>query len=157
MYEMYTKLNHMSSTCWVKRKKQQNTMQKTNNDEESHNYVIVPTSTDILCGRGRTHFSHPGNKQFREIVGKSLGAYLDASTRTQKSKIVKNITNEALEHGARFLKQERKSKVWYIAGLKLAREKVRRAQVVFGLQNESSAHRLKVKSQTLISGRLVTH
>ena len=97
---------------------------KTNKHGESDNRVVVPTSTDVLCGRGRTFFSHPGNRQFREIVGKSLGAYLDAPTRSQKSKIVKMIANEALEQGARFLKRESKSKSWYVAGVKVAQNKV---------------------------------
>jgi hypothetical protein len=146
----------MSSTRSATRRKKQEKMQKTSKHEEIAIHVIIPTSKDILCGRGRTHFSHPGNKQFREIVGKSLGAYLDAPTRIQKSKIVKLIANEALEQGARFLKQEKKSNVWYVAGLKDAQDKVSMTHVLSGcLQSSSSTHCLKVKSQILISGRLV--
>lgn len=143
--------NTTSSTRSDNRKKKQNKMQNTHKEhEEADTDAVVPTSTDVLCGRGRTYFSHPGNRQFREIVGKSLGAYLDAPTRTQKSKIVKKITIEALENGARFLKQRGKSKSWYVAGQELAKNKVRRN--TFDSQNASSTHYLNVKPpQILIS------
>jgi hypothetical protein len=58
-------------------------------------------SKDVLLGRGRNHFFHPGNRQFREVVGMNYGAYLYAETKSQKSIIVNKIVNEALAPGAR--------------------------------------------------------
>jgi hypothetical protein len=70
-------------------------------------------------------FYHPGNRQFREIVGMNLGAYLDAPKKSQKSMVVNRIVNEALSQGARFLEQESISKSWYDVGVKRIRNKVR--------------------------------
>jgi hypothetical protein len=108
-------------------------MPKTNNQETVFEYmdnskqfiIIHPTDKDVLCGRGRTHFFNEGNRRFREIVGTNLQLYLTASSRGQKSKIVKAVVEEVLGKGARFLKQERGScDSWYEAGIKEARLKV---------------------------------
>ena len=93
--------------------------------ESDRGVVVVPTSKDVLFGRGRTHFFHPGNKRFRELVGMSLGEYLDAPTKSQKSMIVNRIVNEAMKQGARFLEQANKSKCWRDVGVKRLRDKVR--------------------------------
>jgi len=97
-------------------------------EEENSNHIIIiivrPTYKDVLCGRGRENFVHEGNHRFREIVGTSLQLYLTASSRSQKSKVVKATAEKVLEQGARFLKQERGSCDWYEAGVQTAREKV---------------------------------
>jgi hypothetical protein len=102
--------------------------QTTSKWKESDNGVVdvVPTCKDVLFGRGRTHFFHPGNKRFRELVGMSLGEYLDAPTKSQKSMIVNRIVNEAMKQGARFLEQQaNRSKCWRDVGVKRLRDKVR--------------------------------
>jgi hypothetical protein len=102
------------------------TQQTTSKWKESdRGVVVVPTSKDVLFGRGRTHFFHPGNRQFRELVGMSLGEYLDAPTKSQKSMIVNRIVNEAMKQGARFLEQANNSKCWRDVGVKRLRDKVR--------------------------------
>jgi hypothetical protein len=84
---------------------------------------MVPTDKDVLLGRGRTNFFHRGNVRFREIVGSKLHAYLSATSRSSKSKIVREIADEVLAE-SRFLKQDEKTFVWHDAGLKATREKV---------------------------------
>jgi hypothetical protein len=85
---------------------------------------FVPTDKDVLLGRGRTNFYHKGNVRFREIVGSQLHAYLCASSKSSKSKIVRAIADEVLLDESRFLKQNENTFLWHDAGLKAAREKV---------------------------------
>jgi hypothetical protein len=124
---------YTKSAASQKRKKTPKMMPKTNNKEtvlerkeenSKHIIIVHPTDKDVLCGRGRGNFFHQGNQRFREIVGTSLQLYLTASSRSQKSKVVKATAEKVLEQGARFLKQERGSCDWYEAGVQTAREKV---------------------------------
>ena len=93
--------------------------------EQSSVAVIVPSTNDILCGRGKAFFKHEGNKRFRDIVDKYINAYIQASQRSKRSEIVKAVVNEMLETGARFLKKSENKLEWYDGGEKLAKEKVR--------------------------------
>jgi len=108
-------------------------MPKTNNketvlewkEEQSNQIIIVhPNDKDVLCGRGRGNFFHEGNQRFMKIVGTNLQLYIAASSRSQKSNIVKAVAEEVLGQGARFLKQVRGSCYWYEASTKAARLKV---------------------------------
>jgi hypothetical protein len=134
-----------------------------NHDEESDtDDQIVPTDMDVLCGRGRTYFHHPGNVQFREIVGHNLGVYLDASSskKNQKTMIINRIANEAMGKGVRFLARKSNSKPWYVIGENKVRDKVSTTghiniknwpvPAMIGSQNTSYSH-------ILISNRLLMH
>ena len=102
-----------------------NTREKEKSEQlDSDNVIVVPANEDVLFGRGRSHFFHPGNIQFRHAVGINLGAYLDASKKSQKSRVVNKIVDEALAQGVRFLEQDSDSKLWYDVGFKRARDKV---------------------------------
>ena len=107
-------------------------MPDTNNKETSHGckednskHIIIgpPTDNDVLCGRGGTCFLHEGNRRFRGIVAASLQLYLTTSTRSEKSKIVRDIVEEVLGQGVRFLKPVGACG-WYEADVKTARLKV---------------------------------
>lgn len=99
--------------------------QQKSDDLRNNDDAVVPTSNDVLLGRGRANVNHPGNVQFREIVGRNFGAYLRAQKKAHKSMIVKTIVNEAFAQGARFLKQEGNSESWTKVGVKTVRDKVR--------------------------------
>ena len=101
------------------------TSEQQKSDDLRKNDAVVPTSNDVLLGRGRANVNHPGNVQFREIVGRNFGAYLRAQKKAHKSMIVKTIVNEAFAQGARFLKQEENSESWIKVGVKKAQDKVR--------------------------------
>lgn len=116
----------MSSNDRGRRKNKVQKQRGTDDQDDLDNESVVPTSEDVLCGRGRTHFLHPGNRQFRDIVGKNLGTYLEATTKSQKTTIINDIANEAMSQGARFLKQRKNSTSWHVAGDKRVRDKVRR-------------------------------
>jgi hypothetical protein len=90
----------------------------------SNSSFVEPTEKDVLCGRGKAFFNHEGNKKFREIVGNSIGTYLMAKRKSEKSKIVIAIADEVMKTGARFLKRKGKGKDWYEGGFNLARQKV---------------------------------
>ena len=87
--------------------------------------LIVPSTNDILCGKGKSFFNHEGNKRFRDIVDKYINAYIQASKRSKRSEIVKAVVNETFGIGARFLKKSENKLEWYDGGEKLAKEKVR--------------------------------
>lgn len=66
--------------------------------------LVTPQRYDILCGRGRGWvFQHPGNVLFRAVVEKKARHYASASTKAQKSSIIRAIASEVLSTGARVL------------------------------------------------------
>jgi hypothetical protein len=89
-------------------------------------------SKDVLLGRGRNHFFHPGNRQFREVVGMNYGAYLYAETKSQKSIIVNKIVNESVSTGCRdFWNKTAIRNYGTSIGVKRVRDKVRGTQLRF--------------------------
>jgi hypothetical protein len=76
--------------------------------------MITPTEIDILCGRGRTFAKHPGNKIFNQAVHHNLQNYADAPKRIDKSIVVASVVSSLLDQGTRFLKQDKKSKNYYV-------------------------------------------
>jgi hypothetical protein len=93
--------------------------------EQCRHPVSVPSTNDILCGRGKSFYNHEGNKLFRVIVGKNIDAYINASRRSKRSEIVRAVVDDTLETGARFLKKMKNRLDWYDGGLKVAKQKVR--------------------------------
>jgi hypothetical protein len=81
--------------------------------------------SDILSGRGKTVFHHPGNKTCRDLLALQLGTYESADIRAEKSVLVNAIVEALLSEGARFLKRDDKDKgKWRIMNKKEARNKV---------------------------------
>jgi hypothetical protein len=99
-------------------------IKESENLELLKNAVAIPSSKDILCGRGKSFFNHEGNKRFRYIVGKNVDAYIKASQRPKRSEVVTAVITETLGTGARFLKKS-ENKLWYDGGMKVAKDKVR--------------------------------
>lgn len=80
---------------------------------------------DILCGRGHTLRTHPGNICFREKVHKHSAQYAQAISRHgTKASIVAKISEELKANGAVFLKQQRPG-VWRELSAEQVRQKVR--------------------------------
>jgi hypothetical protein len=61
---------------------------------------------DILCGRHKAAFNNIGNRRFRITVALALDRYLSASTRREKSNVIKSITSLVHRNGGRFLQLE---------------------------------------------------
>lgn len=93
-------------------------------DDETHPIAVVPTAKDVLFGRGKTNFNHPGNSRFRSTVGSRLEEYACADSRGQKSRIVRAIADEVLKEDARFLRQNPDTFIWHEESITAARAKV---------------------------------
>lgn len=87
-----------------------------------------PTHTDVLCGRGRKCYFHPGNVRFRDIVQDHLVKYSAASSKMEKGHIISLVYEEICEQSdmGGFIKKDENGR-WYDVGEFLAREKVSQA------------------------------
>ena len=88
---------------------------------------FVPSDNDVLCGKGKECFNHPGNRRFRALVNLNLRKYAEAKSKLAKSSIVNDIVDSVrlnASNGGGFIRQNNKTKVWYEIGDVLAREKV---------------------------------
>lgn len=83
-----------------------------------------PHDCHVILARGRSAFSHPGNKRFRRLMADWLDAYSNATTKKLKSRIVSEIIDQVRLYGADFLKQNPKSGKFHVVSDRVAREKV---------------------------------
>jgi hypothetical protein len=91
------------------------------------NIVAEPTDNDVLCGRGGSINSHPGNERFRQLVEKRKRIYLTARFKREKRLIASSIVSEirALSPPGRFL--TRVNGQWESIGDEKARDKTSQA------------------------------
>jgi len=87
-----------------------------------------PGEHDVLCGRGRKCFNHPGNVKFREIVQGYLPQYSKAMTKLEKSYILSDVVEKVRKNSGigGFVKKNEDGR-WYEVGDFLAREKTSQA------------------------------
>ncbi|KAI2491995.1 hypothetical protein MHU86_22580 [Fragilaria crotonensis] len=85
---------------------------------------LTPRDIDVKCGRGRECFLHPGNSLLRVRVATKLAEYQNQTKVTLKANIVRSVISQFLAEGAKFLKRDRHTKLWYDGGIKAARERV---------------------------------
>jgi hypothetical protein len=62
---------------------------------------------DVLCGRDRSAFNNVGNRRFRVSVSLALDRYLKASTRKEKSIVIRSVVHVVRRNGGRFLQESR--------------------------------------------------
>mmetsp|Transcript_30207 Transcript_30207/g.54661 ORF Transcript_30207/g.54661 Transcript_30207/m.54661 type:complete len:662 (-) Transcript_30207:107-2092(-) len=95
----------------------------------TENLVEEPHNHDVLCGRGGSINSHPGNERFRELVEKRKRVYLTARFKREKRLIASSIVSEirGLEPSGRFLSKDAKSGKWKDIGDEKARDKTSQA------------------------------
>ena len=72
---------------------------------EDQEEVESPLETDIILGKTIHRTTHPGNAVYYETLKKFLPQYMETSSRSQKSRIVREIYNEVVAISARFLKK----------------------------------------------------
>eukprot|EP00978_Attheya_sp_CCMP212_P047132 scaffold421236_cov58-Attheya_sp.AAC.5 len=85
---------------------------------------------DVLCGRGGKVNSHPGNRQFREIVEGLKEIYLAKTTKKlEKAHVAAQIiiTIRTMDPPGRFLKEDSNDGMWYDIGDIKARKKAGQA------------------------------
>lgn len=86
--------------------------------------VILSSSVkkhDVLLGRGKKRFKHPGNIAYRAFIESRIQYYFKGE-RTEKSGVVLEIIESIKSSGGRFLKSLGAD--WQEADLRVAREKV---------------------------------
>lgn len=78
---------------------------KGTKDREDQEEVESPLETDIILGKTIHRTTHPGNAMYYETLKKFLPKYMETTSRSQKSRIVREIYNEVVAISARFLKK----------------------------------------------------
>jgi hypothetical protein len=89
--------------------------------------VKEPVDNDVLCGRGGSINSHPGNERFRTLVEKRKRVYLTARFKREKRLIANSIVSEIRAIQGRFLQRDPKSGLWKDIGDEKARDKTSQA------------------------------
>lgn len=93
------------------------------------NFVKEPNDNDVLCGRGGSINSHPGNERFRQLVEKRKRVYLTARFKREKRLIANSILSEirSIDPPGRFLSRDPVTGSWYDIGDEKARDKTSQA------------------------------
>jgi hypothetical protein len=110
---------------------------------------FYPSDRNVICGRGRRIFEHPGNQHFRSIVipGR-VEEYFNAKTKLEKSDIIYDVVSQvraSRPHGG-FVKFSGDDGRWYEAGEILSRTKTSQAfrdalLDMYKSSNENKKHR----------------
>ena len=79
--------------------------QQQQQQQQQHN-DIVPQDKDILCKRGRSSRSHPGNQTLQHLALQHLNEYANAQCKTFKTMVVSRIVQTIERTGARFLQRK---------------------------------------------------
>jgi hypothetical protein len=89
---------------------------------------------DVLCGRDKNAFNNPGNRRFRRLVSDALERYLKASTRKEKSMVIRSVVETVRRQGGRFLQVDRSTKRYIELDDKQSHEKTGHALRDMALQ-----------------------
>ena len=81
-----------------------------------------PTEHDVVVGKGKKFYLHPGNVMLRNLVSSKLAEYSKAHTKAGKSEIISDVVEHVNEKGA-FVKRHAVSGKWVYAEDRLCREK----------------------------------
>lgn len=100
-----------------------------NIDELPIRCTEAPGTNDILCGNGKVYFDHPGNQYFRELVNRYRKDFLGCVSSRRKKALTEMIVDaiQMLSPPGRFLKQDKKTKLWYDIGRSETLVKARQA------------------------------
>ena len=83
----------------------------------------LPSPADVCCGRGKKNWRHHGNAMFRKLIHANVAGYMKATTKNDKTLVVKSIVDIIRQNGGRFLKKDSEG-VWHDIGDSQAKEKV---------------------------------
>lgn len=115
-------------------------------DDYINEAVKDPRPNDVLCGRGGSINSHPGNERFRQLVEKRKRVYLTARFKREKRLIASSIVSEirGLDPPGRFLQMDKASGLWKDIGEEKARDKTSQA-----LRENAPKIRADIEEETL--------
>lgn len=85
---------------------------------------VVPSDSDVMCGRGRVAFQHIGNLRLRARIGLNLEQYNTCGSRTAKTEIIRRIIRSVSMDRGRFLKYDPTAEKWYDGGATAAKNRV---------------------------------
>jgi len=84
-----------------------------------------PRAIDVLSGRGKATYSHPGNQRYLQVIEATLDDYLVTESKLAKSRVVKSIVCILEnEEGRRFLVKNSKTGEWNALDTKAIMDKV---------------------------------
>jgi hypothetical protein len=72
----------------------------------------VPQKEDILLGRHREAYGHPGNRRFRFLISSYSDDYQNARARDTKTGIIQKIVASIQKYGGRFLRRDEQTDMW---------------------------------------------
>ena len=106
-----------------------------------------PSAVDVICGRGKPCFLHPGNVAFRAVIDKYLRRYDATITKLDKSRIVDDIVHKYFydgdTHSSRFVRFCDEENLWYEIPYDLVRQKV--GQTLRDTVTQQDPHKLARK------------
>ncbi len=108
--------------------KQTFSVDESNENEFSGEPIQKPHRHDVLSGRGNSYNNHPGNEYFRSLIKLHKVSYVTApkSKKPDFSKMIYEIICSQDPPG-RFLKQDKKTNLWYEISYRKAVDKTRQA------------------------------
>lgn len=81
--------------------------------EEEFDHYDGHSEFEMLLGKEKAIFNHPGNKRFRAIINHNVDRFTSTSTKSEKTRLVRKIYCDMKQGGYRFLKRADKlSSVW---------------------------------------------
>jgi hypothetical protein len=87
--------------------------------------TFQPRSIDVLSGRGKATYSHPGNQRYLQVIEETLEEYLVTESKLAKSRVVRNIVRTLeKKEGRKFLVKNSKTGDWTELDNKAVMDKV---------------------------------
>jgi len=100
--------------------------------------AIVVQAADVLSGRNRASYNHPGNVRFRDVILQHYKTYQASSRNINKCKVVFAVREAIDSTGGRFLKHQLDK--WVLATDTEVREKIAHALRNVGNQKRKPKH-----------------
>lgn len=143
-------------------------MQRTEHNNSAKEHISPPMMTklvstnteneisglgpfDVLCGRDKKSYNNIGNRRFRIMININLQKYMDCKTRTERSRMIQDLTNELRQFCGqfRFLKRtkgthENESDTFIQLNQQQSREKIAHA-----LRDAASQYRIMERKRSI--------
>jgi hypothetical protein len=86
-------------------------------------FDFQPNEYDVICARGNSAFTSPGNRRFRQLVAAATERYAATKSKAQRSTIVSDIIDAVRSRAAGGFVKQNNDGSWIEVGDTLAREK----------------------------------
>ena len=100
-------------------------------ESSSHDTAVtsftIPRSQDVLFGKHKMIFSHPGNLRYLALISETMDEFEKAS-REERKEIIARVIDTIHDNGGRFLKLDPVSRAWTVVeDIELCKDKVSNA------------------------------